>query len=121
MTNPSDKSQIIINILNQEKKNSCNNSVVIGGIDEFINEHIELIPAKFHLNTPYRSLNMQDRLGWISSLIRFFETPTDKNKKTKTVRSSQIILTDSIQKIGSPVSQRNSKILLEKFSCLDNL
>lgn len=116
MTNPSDKSQIIINILNQEKKNSCNNSVVIGGIDEFINEHIELIPAKFHLNTPYRSLNMQDRLGWISSLIRFFETPTDKNKKTKTVRSSQIILTDSIQKIGSPVSQRNSKILLEKFS-----
>ena len=47
MANPSDKSQIIINILNQEKKNGCNNSVVIGGIDEFINEHIEYIFVRF--------------------------------------------------------------------------
>ena len=55
MTNSFDKSQTIISILTQEKKNGCDNSVVIGGIDEFINEHIEFIPAKFHLKTPYRS------------------------------------------------------------------
>ena len=81
MANPSDKSQIIINILKQEKKNGCNNSVVIGGIDEFITEQIELIPPKFHLKTPYSLLDVQERLNWISSLIMFYETPKEKRSK----------------------------------------
>ena len=119
MTNSFDKSQTIISILTQEKKNGCNNSVVIGGIDEFINEHIEFIPAKFHLKTPYRSLNVQQRLKWASGLISFFDTPKIKKTRTKINNpreKSQVFLEDSIHKLGPPVSQRNAKILLEKFS-----
>ena len=125
MSNEEKITNILVRILIQEKNLGFNDSVVIGGLDEFLSSNKEPLSELINLNSlSYSTSTLAERRVWAERLLtnlkdlgitKFSETPKAFQRKENRFKSKGTHLRAPIGDLGRPLTVKIALLLEENM------